>query len=96
MSRYDVIDEALKPASKPKVYNDWQDDGLKIVDLLRSTRPEHQSAITKLYNDCPHKHSICLKTGQRIPVTAHTVAAWASNPQNNTGYVARLRRKGLL
>ena len=88
--------EDIKPVEERKVYNDWHDDGLRILDLLLSKNPEHQSAIEKLYSDCPWKHSIDMKTGKRIPVTAHTVAAWAGNPKNNTGYVARLKFKKLI
>lgn len=96
MSDYDLIDKAAQPSEEKKVYRDWHDDGLRILDLILTNKPEHQRVIAKLYTDCPHKHSFDVRNGQRIPVTAHTVAAWAANPDNKTGYVARLRFKGLI
>lgn len=91
-----VLAVAVAPPKERKEYGTWHDDAFRIIDLLKSTAPEHQGAIAKLYRDCPHKHSVCVKTGQHVPVSAHTVAAWAANPENKTGYVARLRYRKLI
>ncbi len=97
MSDYEIIEEALQPIKEVKVYHDWHDDGLKILDFILRNKPENQAAIAKLYADCPHKHSIDVRNGQRTPVTAHTVAAWAGNEaKNHTGIVARMKFKKLI
>ncbi len=74
---YDLVDEAAKPKKRAEPYYDWQDDGLLIVRLLESKDPKHTAAIAKLYEDCPHKYSIDIRTGERTAVRPHTVAAWA-------------------
>ncbi len=84
---------AVAPTPERKVYHDWADDALKILDLLMSKHPEDQRAIAKLYRDCPYKESIDMANGQRIPATAHTVAAWAGRQAE---IVTRLKARGLI
>lgn len=95
MPKPKLIDEALKPlpAAERKVYHDWYDDGLKILDLLLSDKPEHQAAIAQLNKDCPYDYSIDIRTGKQIPTTAHTVAAWAGKRPE---IVHQLRTRNLL
>ncbi len=87
-----VIDQALRPSSPLRSDPPhWTDDGLAILALLQSGDPARQVIAAEIRTDCPHRHSVCLRTGKHIPVTDHTIAAWAANPEHRTGWAFRLR-----
>ncbi len=90
--KLDIVDEALKPAER-KVYHDKHDDGLRILDLLLSNRPEHLPIIAQLNKECPYDYSVDTRTGKHIPTTAHTIAAWA---MNTPAVVHRMKMRNLI